>query len=316
MKKTVQLLTCLVFFAACSKNNSSNQPDNGSSSCKDTPAQLAYGKTTFDFVYNGQGNPVKFTSTKAISVKQPTGVIITAYTIAYDGQGRVNKVSRVTDSKPNGYYVPEYNSTGQMIKLGEYDVPGQNNVHSTAVFDTNGRLVTITTTIDGDSDPQICNYTYDGTNLIKKSVQHFYDPLSSQFIDADFTYDYYTDKVKKDKSFFTGLLGLRIMADFADSKSIYYISTAERGQLFFAQEGTMSKNILKHIKVTAQRYHTTDDTDVDYTYEYDADGFFTHQNGKSIDLITRTEPTPFGGPALVIEHNDFSSAFTIGYLCP
>lgn len=316
MKKTVQLLTCLVFFAACSKNNPGNQPDNNKSSCKDTPAQLAYGKTTFDLVYNEQGNPVKLTSTKAISVKQPAGVITTAYTIAYDGQGRVSKVSRITDSKPNGYYVPEYNSAGQLIKLGEYDVPGQNNVHSTADFDNSGRLVKITTTIDGDTNAQICNYTYDGTNLIKKSVQHFYDPISSQFIDADFTYDYYPDKVKKEKSFFTGLLGLRLMADFADSKSIYYISTAERGQLLFAQEGTVSKNILKHIKVTAQRYNTTDDTDVDYIYEYDADGFVNAQNGKSHNVITRSEPTPFGGSALVTIPADFSSAFTIGYLCP
>lgn len=315
MKKTVQLLTCLLFFAACSKNNGGNQPDNGSSSCKDTPAQLAYGKTTFDFVYNGQGNPVKLTSTKAISVKQPTGVITTAYTIEYDGQGRVSKVSRTTDSKPNGYYVPEYNSTGQMIKLGEYDVPGQNNVHSTADFDNSGRLVKITTNIDGNTNAQTCNYTYDGTNLIKKSVQNFYDPVSSQFIDADFTYDYYADKVKKEKSFFTGLLGLRIMADFADSKSIYYISNADRGQLLFAQEGAGSKNILKHIKGTAQRYNTTDDTDVDYTYEYDSNGFVSAQNGQSHNAITKSEPSPFGVPVLVTSRSDLTSVFTIEYLC-
>lgn len=227
----------LIFFAACGKNNDGNSPDinNGGStpekgalSCKETPAKLVYGKTTFDLVYNGQGNPVKFTSTKPLSFRQPTESVVTAYSIEYDVQGRVNKVVRLTNSKANGYYVPEYNAGGQMIKLGEYDIPGQQNVHYNADFDQNGNVIKVTALVDGNANPQTCNYTYAGGNLVKKSIQNFYDPISKEFIDADFTYDYYTDKVKKDKVWFTGLLGLRIIADFADSKSLLYMTTAER----------------------------------------------------------------------------------------
>jgi hypothetical protein len=315
----------LLVLPACSKKNDGNTPttakggttpDKGISSCKDTPAQLAYVRTKFDLIYNGQGNPVKFTSTKPLSVQQPMESIITAYSIEYDGQGRVSRVSRMINSKTNGYYVPEYNSSGQMIKLGEYDIPGQQNVHYTADFDQSGNVIKITALVDGNANPQTCNYTYAGGNLVKKSIQNFYDPISKEFINADFTYDYYTDKVKKDKIWFTGLLGLRIMADFADSKSMLYITTAERGQLLFAQEGTASKNLLKHIKATAQRYNTTDDTNVDYTYEYDGDGIVKYQKGDSRNVITRSEASPFGGSESVTVPTNFSSAITIEYLCP
>jgi hypothetical protein len=314
----------LLFMPACNNKTDANlptttnngkDPDQGAFNCKATPDQLIYGRTTFDMTYNQQGNPVKFTSTKAVSVKQPLSTVSTAYTIQYDSQGKISKISKMTDLNPDGYYVPEYNSNGQMIKLGEFDIQGQRNLLSTADFDIDGNISKITTRIEGDASAQVCNYTYEAGNLVKKAIQHFYDPVSKEFIDADFVYDYYMDKIKKDKFWFTGLLGLRIMADFADSKSIFYIPTAERGQLLFAQEGTKNKNILKHIRATAHRYNTTDDTNVDYTYNYDTDGTVDRQKADSRNVIIRSEPSPFGGTVNVTIPGNFSNEITIEYTC-
>ena len=315
----IVLTVGLLIITSCKKhdNDSLDNKNNSNSDCKDTPARIEYGMSAFDVNYNSQGKPTQITNYKMAFNLDGTELPPTektAYVIEYNPQGQATKLSRSTNAKLEHYYLFEYNAKRQITKQTDYDSQGQSNTYSTADYDNNGSLIKTTTLTQGNSIEATSDYEYANGNLIKKIVKNIYNPDLKEYYDADFSYEYYLDKEVKLKTFFDGLLGVRFIADYVGSQSIYYLPDSSKPQLLFAQEASGGKNMLKNIHVVAHHY-VSDDTEINFSYEYDNNGFPTLQKGLTERVITRSEPTPFGVPTNVTSTFNPTSTATINYKC-
>jgi hypothetical protein len=73
--------------------------------------------------------------------------------------------------------------------------------------------------------------------------------------------------------------------------------------------------MLKNIEIVAHRYTTRDTTKIDYSYEYDTDGFPTIQRGSYKNVKLRYVPTPFGGSVLLVTPIENSFESSMNFLC-
>ncbi|MEO8533711.1 MAG: hypothetical protein ABI441_08170 [Flavobacterium sp.] len=314
------ILLITLFVASCSNGedkDNGTQTENpvSATDCKYKPLEIRYGRQIFDVAYNPQDKPVRFTAT-IINIKAPFDAPLKiSYNIEYNPQGKASKVSKFIDDKMDQYYLLEYNAKGQLNKQSQYDKQGINISSTSAEYNSDGILAKVVST-DNSNNQVNSTYEYSDGNLIKKAIVNLYDTNSKEFYNADFKYTYYPDHNNRIKPLFDGLLGLRILADLDKSTPLQYLPMVNSFQVFHLQESTSGKNMLKNIEIIAYRYNTRDTTNIDYTYEYDADGFPTTQKGNFKNIIRRYESTPFGGaPILVTIPSTNSFEQTIGYFC-
>ncbi|MEO7214598.1 MAG: hypothetical protein ABIX36_17460, partial [Mucilaginibacter sp.] len=101
----------------------------------------------------------------------------------------------------------------------------------------------------------------------------------------------------------------------ANKTSLQYLPDEANHQLFYARETSAEKNMLKNISIVAHRYNTSDTTNIDYSYEYDTDGFPTVQKGTFDNVTRRYVPSPFGVPELLVTPNNGFFEKTMNFYC-
>ncbi|MEO7978126.1 hypothetical protein [Flavobacterium sp.] len=325
MKKNVQV--CFRFFAvmapilmlicSCSDENmpNKNPEDINTSACKNKPGQISYGRDTSKIVYNTQDKPIEIT-TKEYNIAAPAEPPVTAiYTIDYNAQGNVAKISKTIDNQLKLYYQMEYNSGGKLIKQSNFNAQGILVAYTVTQYDANSILKSITTHNENTSVEVTSIYQYMDGNLIKKSIQNLYDFDSQEYYNADYTYTYFLDRENKIKPYFEGPLGLIFVSNLSNEQSLQYLPNRSHYQLFFAQETSYEKKMLKKIEIVAHRYSTRDTTNIDYLYEYDSDGFPTMQRGSYENIKRRYVPTPFGGSVFLVTPTDNSFESSMSFSC-
>jgi hypothetical protein len=158
-------------------------------------------------------------------------------------------------------------------------------------------------------------YQYADGKLIKKTIQNLYDLDSQEYYNADYSYTYFLDKENRIKPYFEGPLGLFFISDLSNKQSLQYLPDGSNHQLFYAQENSFENKMLKNIEIIAYRYNTRDTTNIDYSYDYDAEGFPTVQRGNYKNVTRRYVPTPFGGSVFLVTPRNTSFVKTINFSC-
>ncbi|PWJ96763.1 hypothetical protein BC749_10939 [Flavobacterium araucananum] len=73
--------------------------------------------------------------------------------------------------------------------------------------------------------------------------------------------------------------------------------------------------MLKKIEVTSNHTDTRGTTTIDYSYQYDSNGFPTVQKGDLKSETYRSEPTQFGVPLIIKSPINKSFEKTMNYSC-
>ncbi|PIF34302.1 hypothetical protein CLU81_4940 [Flavobacterium sp. 9] len=293
-----------------------NNPIADLQDCKKKPSQIIYGLHKIDVKYNDKDQVIEFTTNMVNDRKLSDPPVKTVYTITYNGAGKPEKVSKSTADKPDGHYELEYNTKGQVSKQSEYDAAGKLIYYTNAEYDTAGFLSKITTFKQGNDNGMDLSNTYEFTNgnLSKKTTKNLFDNDSKEYYNADYKY-IYEDKEMKVKPIFDGPLGLRILANIAQSPTLQYQSIDYIAQYFQVHEASASKNMLKNIEIIAHRYGTRDTTNIDYTYEYDADGFPIFQKGVLKNITRRKSNGSFGVDIITTTPHNQTIKLGIEYKC-
>ena len=304
----------IIMLSSCNNDDNVHQ-DPATIACKTRPDQISSGGTISDMVYNTQDQLIKITSTELSTLAPTAPPVITVYTIAYNGQGDANKVSKSVDNQLELYYEMEYNPSGKVTKQSEFNAQGTLVASTTAQYDGSGVLTGITTHKEGTSTEVKSTYQYTDGILVKKSVQNLYDLDSQEYYNADYTYSYFLDKDNKVAPYFEGPLGLLFISNLSQQQSLQYLPKSAVQQLFFAHETSSEKKMLKNIEIISHRYSTSDTTQIDYSYEYDTDGFPTFHKGRYKNVTRRNVPTPFGGFALLVTPTSNALETTVTFSC-
>lgn len=283
-------------------------------SCKKKPSQVIYGIYRFDIKYNAKDQPVELSTYNQDLGTSTVPGTKTIYTITYNDQGKPSKVSKVIGDKAEGSYVLEYGVNGTPSKQLEYNAAGTLLNYTVTEYTSGGLLSKITTHTEGDGIEVSSTYEYANGNLIKKSSDNLYDAEAKEYYKAEYTYTY-EDKELKVKPVLDGILGLRVIADLAKSVSLQFQSRLRFEQFFHLSEGNVSKNTLKNIQIIAHRYSTKDTTNIDYSHEYDADGFPTYVKGALKNTVRRKYTSSFGAPTTTTTTHSNSFQMTIDYKC-
>lgn len=310
--------SALILFLVCAcSDDDASQAGNSVNEliCKSKPAKIAFGNDTNDFVYDTNGNPTELTTTIYNQDNISSPPIISVYKIAYNANGKADKVSKFVNTELTRYYNLDYNGNGQLTKQSEFDGQGNLEAYTTALYDTNSALSSITSHSANTGEEVTTVYDYLNGILIKKSVQNLYDSDSQEFYNADFTYSYFVEKDNKINSYFQGPLGLIFISNASNQPSLQYLYDSNSYQLFYAQETSFERKMLKNIQIIAHRYGTRDTTNVDYSYEYDSTGYPTLQRGLYKNVTRRYVPTPFGGTVLLVTPNNKSFEKSINFSC-
>lgn len=305
----------LVLFSSCSNDDDRNRDTEATLACKKKPGKITSGGGSSDIEYNMLDLPIKITTSQYNIAAPEEPPLITVYTIDYNAQGKASKVSKAVNGQLELYYELEYNSGGKLIKQSEFNAQGALVAATDAHYDGSSVLTGITTHKAGTSVEVTSSYQYTDGNLVKKSIQNLYDLDSQEYYTADYTYTYFQDKENKVKSYFEGPLGLLFVSNMSNQESLQYLPNKGTHQLFFARETPSEKKMLKNVEIIAHRYATSDTTKIDYSYDYDTDGFPTVQRGTYNNVIRRYVPTPFGGSELMVTpvYNSFES--TMNFSC-
>ncbi|MFY0481969.1 hypothetical protein ACI6PS_05130 [Flavobacterium sp. PLA-1-15] len=302
----------LLTFSSCNDDDPHHDPV--SVECKTRPDRIFFGGDLSDMVYNEQDQLIKIT-TSDFNIAAPTAPpVVSVYTIDYNAQGKANKVSKTIDNQLETYYEVEYNSRGKVAKQSEFNAQGVLVATTTAHYDGGGVLTGITTFKEGASVEVKSTYEYVNGNLVKKSVQNLYDLDSQEYYTADYTYSYF-DTENKVEPYFEGPLGLLFISNLSHQESVQYLPKRPIYQLFFAKETPSETKMLKNIEIIAHRYSTSDTTHIDYSYEYDVDGFPRFQSGHYKNVTRRYVPGPFGGTALLVSPMNNSLESTVNFSC-
>lgn len=322
MKKNIQLRLfsimafLIILFSSCSGDNAA--PENPGSvntlACKMRPGHISFGQDTSDIIYNIQDKPIKITTTSFNPAAPGEPPVKSVYTIEYNAQGNADKVFKLVDNQDQAHYALEYNSSGKLIKQSQFNPNGILTSYTTAQYNNQGLLTAITTYTENTSVEVTTVYQYENGNLIKKSIHNLYNPDSQEYYNADYSYSYFPDKENKIKPYFQGPLGLLFISDLS-KKSLQYLPDASGYQLFYAQETSFENKMLKNIEIIAHRYNTRDTANIDYSYDYDAEGFPTVQRGSYKNIIRRYVPTPFGGSVFLVTPVNKSEIRTINFSC-
>ena len=307
----------LVLSSSCSDDNAPQKDSEAidTTACKKRASQISSGGDTNDIVYNSQDKPIKITNTK-YNVAAPTQPpVITVYTIDYDAQGNAIKVTKSLDGQLVSYYQMDYNSGGKLVKQSEFNALGVLAAYTTVQYDDNGVLAKITTHTEGTSIEVTSAYQYADGTLVRKSIQNLYDTDSEEYYNVDYTYTYFPEKDNKINPYFEGPLGLLFVSNLSNQEALQYLPKQSSSQLFFARETSSEKKMLKNIEIVAYRYATSDTTNLDYSYEYNADGFPTFQRTAFRNVIRRYVPTPFGGSVLLVTPTINAIDGTVNFSC-
>lgn len=303
----------ILTLSSCNDDDSHQEP--ASIACKTRPDRISSGGEVSDMVYNAQDQLIRITTTEH-SVAAPTApVVTTVYTIEYNAQGNASKVSKSVDNQLQLHYEMEYNASGKVTKQSEFNAQGSLASYTTAQYDGNGALTGITTHKEGTSVEATSTYQYVDGNLVRKSVQNLYDLDTQAYYNADYTYTYFLDKENKVEPYFEGPLGLLFIANLSKEQSLQYLPKSAIQQLFFAHETHSETKMLKNIEIIAHRYSTSDTTNIDYSYDYDTDGFPTFQRGNYKNVTRRYVPTPAGGSVLLVTPTSNSLETTVNFSC-
>jgi len=302
----------IITFSSC--NNDDAHHDPASVACKTRPDRISFGGDVSDMVYNAQDQLIKIT-TSDYNIAAPTAPpVVSVYTIEYNAQGNESKVSKAVENQLETYYELEYNPSGKVAKQSEFSAQGVLVATTTVQYDGNGVLTSITTHKEGTSVEVTSTYEYVNGNLVKKSVQNLYDLDSQEYYTADYTYSYF-DTENKVEPYFEGPLGLLFISNLSNQESLQYLPKTPIYQLFFAKETPSETKMLKNIEIIAHRYSTSDTTHIDYSYDYDADGFPSFQKGNYKNVTRRYVPDPFGGSALLVSPSNNSLESTVNLSC-
>ncbi|CAC9975461.1 hypothetical protein [Flavobacterium panici] len=293
-----------------------NNPAADPLACRKKPSQIIYGLHKIDVKYNDKDQVVEFTTNMVNDRKLSDPPIKTVYTVSYNAQGKPEKVNNSTADKADGYYVLEYNTKDQLSKQSEYDAEGKLVYYTNAEYDAAGLLSKITTFKQGnDNGMHLSNiYEFNDGNLIKKTTKNLFDNDSKEYYNADYKYTY-EDKEMKVKPIFDGPLGLRILANIAQSPTLQYQSVDYIAQYFQVHEASASKNMLKNIEIIAHRYGTRDTMNIDYSYEYDADGFPTFEKAVLKNITRRKSNGLFGAEIITTTPHNQTVKLSIEYKC-
>jgi len=311
----------LVLSSSCSDDNTPQKDlkEINTLACKNRPGQISFGGIlggdTSDIEYDTQGKPIKITTNQynITALTQPP--ITTVYTVEYNAEGNAAKVNKLVNNQMESYYQLEYNSGGKLIKQSKFNSFGALAATTVAQYDDSSALKAITTHNEDTSADVTSTYHYMNGNLVQKSIQNLYDLNSQEYYNADYFYTYFPDKENKVKVHFEGPLGLLFISNMSNQQSLQYLPNRVNYQLLFARETSSEKKMLKNVEIIAYRYATQDTTKIDYSYEYDTDGFPTVQNGTYKNVTRRYVPAPFGGTVLLITPNDNADDRTINFLC-
>ncbi|MFP9099115.1 hypothetical protein ACLI09_08680 [Flavobacterium sp. RHBU_24] len=278
------------------------------------PEKISFGGDTSDIVYNAQDKPIEIT-TKEYNIAAPAAApVITVYTIEYNSQGNAVKVSKSVDNQLELYYEIEYYSDGKLKGQSEFNSGGALVAYTAANYDSN--ILTSITTHKEDTGADVTSfYQYMNGNLVQKSVHNLYDVDSHEYYYADYKYTYLLDKENRINSYFDGPLGLLFLSNLSNQQSLQYIPNRINYQLFFAQETAYEKKMLKNIEIIAHRYGTSDTTNINYSYEYDTDGFPTVQRGTYNNITRRYVAAPGGGSVLLVTPYSSDYESTMNFYC-
>ena len=303
--------------SSCSDDNAPAKDPEAidATACKKRPGQISSGGDTNDIVYNSQDKPIRITNTKHDLAAPTLPPVITVYTIDYNAQGHATKVTKSVDGQLKSYYLIDYNSAGKVAKQSEFNALGTLTSYTTAQYDDNSTLTKITTHTEGTSAEVTSQYHYADGNLIKKTIQNLYDINSQEYYNAEYSYTYFPDSENKINTYFEGPLGLLFISSLSNQQGLQYLTDRSNTQLFFAKETSSEKKMLKNIEIIAQRYATSDTTHLDYSYEYNADGFPTFQSAAYRNVIRRYVPTPFGGSVLLVTPTSNAIQGTVSFSC-
>lgn len=306
-------IAALFMITLSSCNDDDAQGSAASIDCKNRPDRISFGNDISDIEYNLQDQLIKITTTDYDTAAPTAPPVISVYTIEYNAQGNANKVSKTVDNQLELYYEMEYNSNGKVVKQSEFNAQGVLASYTVAEYDATSVLTSITTHMEGASVEVKSIYQYMNGNLVKKSVENLYDLDSQEYYTADYTYSYFVDKENKMKPNFEGPLALLFIANLSNQQALQYLPKSAIHQLFFAQETASEKKMLKNIEIIAHRYATRDTTTIDYSYDYDTDGFPKVQSGNYKNVTRRYVPTEFGTPMLLVTPttNSFESTMNI-----
>ena len=323
MKKNIQrqlfssMALLLILFSSCNGDNTAQEDIdavNSTAACKKRPGQIAFGRDISDIIYNTQDKPIKITTTSFNPSFPAEPAVKRIYTIEYNAQGNADKITKLVDNKEQSHYQLEYNSSGKLTKQSEFNANGILTSYTTVQYDNKGVLTAIVTHKENTSVEVTTAYQYADGNLIKKSIHNLYDLDSQEYFNADYSYSYFLDRENKIKPYFQGPLGLIFISDLS-KQSLQYLPDASGYQLFYAQETSFENKMLKNIEIIAHRYNTRDTANVDFSYDYDDEGFPTVQRGSYKNIIRRYVPTPFGGSAFLVTPLNKSDIRTINFSC-
>ena len=303
----------IITLSSCIDDDASPSPV--SIECKTRPDQISFGGDVNDMVYNSEDQLIKITTSEHNLIAPTAPPVTTVYTIAYNAQGNANKVSKTVDNQLELYYELEYNPSGKVIKQSEFTAQGILVAYTTAQYDANSILTSITTHKEDASVEVTSTYEYVNGNLAKKSVQNLYDLDSQEYYNADYTYSYFLDKENKVEPYFEGPLGLLFISNLSNQESLQYLPKRPIYQLVFAKETPSETKMLKNIEIIAHRYSTSDTTRIDYSYDYDTDGFPTFQSGNYKNVTRRYVPSPFGGTVLLVSPTNNALESTVNFSC-
>lgn len=306
-------IAALIIITLASCNDDAQSPV--SIECKTRPDQITFGRDVSDIVYNTQDQLIKITTSEYNLVAPTAPPVVSVYTIEYNAEGNASKVSKSVDNQLELYYQLEYNPSGKLTKQSEFNTQGTMVAYTTAQYDANNVLTSITTHKEGTSVEVKSNYQYTDGILVKKSVENLYDLDSQEYYTADYTYTYFLDKENKVESYFDGPLGLLFISNLSNEASLQYLPKNALYQLFFALETPAEKKMLKNIEIIAHRYSTRDTTTIDYSYDYDTDGFPTVQRGNYKNVTRRYVPTEFGTPMLLVTPANTTFESTVNFSC-
>ena len=305
----------LLLLPSCSQDDAPPMTPDNTLTCKNKPGQITFGKDATDIKYNTQGQPVKLITTEHDPAAPSQAPVITVYMITYNANGKADKVTKLINDQPAQLYQMAYNSNGQLIKQSSSNAQGVLIASTTVQYDNSNMLSKITTHTEGSSTDVTSVYQYANGTLIKKSIQNLYDMDSQEFYNADYTYTYFPDKENKIKSYFEGPLGLIFISNLSHKESLQYLPGRADYQLFFARETSSEKKMLQNIEIIAHRYNARDTSHIEYSYEYDTDGFPTVQKGIYKNVTRRYVPTPFGGSVFLVTPYDNSFLRTMNFNC-
>ncbi|KIQ20150.1 hypothetical protein RT99_13765 [Flavobacterium sp. MEB061] len=307
----------LILFSSCSSDNSAQEDAEAvnTTACKKRPGKIDFGRDNSEIIYNAQDKPIKIITTvfNPAGPKEPP--MKRVYTIEYNAQGNAEKISKSIDNHEESQYKLEYNSSGKLIKQSQFNATGVLTAYTTAQYDGKGVLTGIITHNENTSADVTCEYQYENGILIKKSIQNLYDLDSQEYYNADYSYTYFLDKENKIKTYFEGPIGLLFISDLTNKQSLQYLADESSYQLFYARETSLENKMLKNIEIIAYRYNTRDTTKIDYSYDYDAEGFPTVQRVNYENTTRRYVSTPFGGSVFLVTPSNNYVLKSLNFSC-